>query len=42
MQLVVDATFAFLVAVGALFVPQPAAVVLLALIYLRLQRMTRV
>jgi hypothetical protein len=42
MQIVVDVTFAFLVAVGALFVPQSAAVVLLALIYLRLQRMTRV
>jgi len=42
MQILVDITFAILVAAGALFVPQSAAVVLLALIYLRLQRMTRV
>ena len=42
MHTFVDVTFAFLVAVGALFFPQSAAVVLLALIYLRLQRMSRV
>jgi hypothetical protein len=41
-QTITELLFALLVAVGALFVPQQAAVVLLALILLQLRRMSRI
>lgn len=42
MRTFTDLAFAALVAVGAILVPQQSAVVLLALIYLLLQRMVRI